>query len=237
MTTADVFAIHALSARIRAVPQLDPDAPALEYEGRWSTWGALANAIDIVAPLVTTPGRQIGILLRNRPCLVGALLGVLSAGGCVVTINPERGLARTRADVAELDVDVILGMESDIHEIIGERTGTHTRIELPGLGKDVIVRVDRQISPPAAPLAGTAVRMLTSGTTGTPKRIALDYALFDRVIRGAKHYESDEGRRPSPPNGCRDHQRPTRPRERHIPHSAVRGRRAFVLPPRSLSRR
>ena len=85
MTTADVAAIHAISARIRAVPRIDPDAPALEYEGRWSPWSALANAIDLVGPVVTTPGRQVGILLRNRPCLVGALLGVLSAGGCVVT--------------------------------------------------------------------------------------------------------------------------------------------------------
>ncbi len=192
MTTADVAAIHAISARIRAVPRIDPDAPALEYEGRWSPWSALANAIDLVGPVVTTPGRQVGILLRNRPCLVGALLGVLSAGGCVVTINPERGLARTRADVGDLDVDVILGLESDVQEILGEQAGRHERIELPALGKDAIVRVERQISPPSAPLEGTAVRMLTSGTTGTPKRIALDYALFDRVLRGAKHYESDK---------------------------------------------
>ena len=31
-----------------------------------------------------------GVLLRNRPASVGLLLGVLRAGGCVVTINPGR---------------------------------------------------------------------------------------------------------------------------------------------------
>jgi acyl-CoA synthetase (AMP-forming)/AMP-acid ligase II len=188
MTTAD----HAIATRIRAVPRIDRDAPALEYEGRWHSWGALADAIDRVAPVVTTPGRPVGILLRNRPVLVGALLGVLSAGGCVVTINPERGLARTRADVNELDVDVILGLESDVREILGEGAGTRTRIELEGLGKDAIVRVECPTTRPAAPRPGTAVQMLTSGTTGTPKRIALDYTLFDRVLRGAKHYESNK---------------------------------------------
>ena len=188
MTTGDC----SLAARIRAVPRIDPGVPALEFEGRWSTWGALANAIDHVGPVVTRPGRQVGILLRNRPGLVGALLGILSAGGCVVAINPERGLERTRADVAELDVDVILGLESDVREIVGERTGTHTRIGLDGLEKEAIVRVERQTTPPASAREGTAVRMLTSGTTGTPKRIALDYALFERVFRGAKHYESNK---------------------------------------------
>ena len=32
--------------------------------------------------------------------------------------------------------------------------------------------------------------MLTSGTTGPPKRIDLSYETLDRVLRGAKHYET-----------------------------------------------
>mgnify|MGYP001814004398 CR=1 FL=1 len=183
---------HALSARLRAVPRIDPDAPALEFEGQWHSWGALANAIERIEPIVTKPGRQVGILLRNRPPLVGALLGVLSAGGCVVTINPERGLERTREDVAQLDVDVLLGLEADVDEIIGSDSGTQTRIELEGLGEEPIVRVERSIAPPPRSLEDTAVRMLTSGTTGTPKRIELGYRLFESVFQGAKHYESNK---------------------------------------------
>ncbi len=43
--------------------------------------------------------RQVGILLRNRPAHVAALLGVLLAGGCVVVINPSRGDDRIKADI------------------------------------------------------------------------------------------------------------------------------------------
>lgn len=185
-------AVPTLAGRIRAVVQLDPNAPALEYEGHWSSWGALAEGMARVAPLVTGPGRQIGIVLRNRPSLVGALLGVLASGGCVVTINPERGLERTRSDVADLDVDVIVGLESDLREIVDARVGTRTRIESGALGGEPLACVERTIDPPPRLLEATAVRMLTSGTTGTPKRIALDYALFDRVLRGAKHYERNK---------------------------------------------
>jgi long-chain acyl-CoA synthetase len=34
------------------------------------------------------------------------------------------------------------------------------------------------------------VRMLTSGTTGAPKRVDLGYEMLERVLVGAKHYES-----------------------------------------------
>ena len=45
---------------------------------------------------------QIGILLRNRPAQVAALLGVLRCGATVVVINPARGDERTKADVDQL---------------------------------------------------------------------------------------------------------------------------------------
>ena len=38
---------------------------------------------------------------------------------------------------------------------------------------------------------GVAVRMLTSGTTGPPKRVDLSYRMLERVLAGAKHYESN----------------------------------------------
>src|SRR5262249_11378261 len=37
---------------------------------------------------------------------------------------------------------------------------------------------------------GVAVRMLTSGTTGPPKRIDLTYETLERVLLGNKHYGS-----------------------------------------------
>ena len=39
--------------------------------------------------------------------------------------------------------------------------------------------------------------MLTSGTTGPPKRIDLTYATLERVLVGAKHYEQRPAARPS----------------------------------------
>jgi acyl-CoA synthetase (AMP-forming)/AMP-acid ligase II len=182
---------HPLSQRLRAVTRIDPEAPALEFERDWSTWGELGAAMDRIAAHVSEPGAQVGVLLRNRPAHVGALLGVLSAGGCLVTVNPHRGAERTREDVAALDLDVLVGLEEDLADLV-PAPGPRTAIGLRALREEPVVRVDSGRPLGAPRREGVAVRMLTSGTTGTPKRIDLGYDHFERVFQGAKHYESDK---------------------------------------------
>jgi acyl-CoA synthetase (AMP-forming)/AMP-acid ligase II len=179
-----------LPERIAAVTRIDPGAPALEFERRWHPWRALEATIAHVGEHVPEPGTQIGIILRNRPAHAGALLGVLRAGGCVVTINPHRGVARTREDVAKLGLGVVLGSEDDLRELV-VAPGVRTRVGLRELGEAPVVAVDRELPAEAPLLPGVAVRMLTSGTTGPPKRVELGFDLLERVLQGAKYYEKD----------------------------------------------
>jgi acyl-CoA synthetase (AMP-forming)/AMP-acid ligase II len=181
---------NALAERIAAIPKIDPAAPALEFEGRWYAWGQLDATIASVGEQVPEPGTQIGLILRNRPAHVGALLGILRAGGCVVTINPHRGLARTQEDIAGLGLGVVVGSEEDRRALV-VAPGVRTAVGLRELGEAPIVRVDPQLAANAPLLPGVAVRMLTSGTTGTPKRIELGFDLLERVLQGAKYYERD----------------------------------------------
>ena len=58
------------------------------------------------------------MLLRNRPAHVAALLGVLLGGGTVVVINPSRGDDRTSADIAALDLPVIIGEPDDLATLV-----------------------------------------------------------------------------------------------------------------------
>ncbi len=81
---------HPLRRRIRDVLDLRPAGPAVEYEGEWLSWGDIA-ALACRIESLDVANRQVGILLRNTPAHIAALLGVLIGGGTVVVINPSRG--------------------------------------------------------------------------------------------------------------------------------------------------
>jgi acyl-coenzyme A synthetase/AMP-(fatty) acid ligase len=177
-----------LGDRIARVLALDAGAPAVEFDGRWRTWGELRTTVDAVARAIPRAGTPVGVVLRNRPAQVGMLLGVLQAGGCAVTINPERGVERVRDDIERLDLPYLAGAGDDLLGLLGTRPRAAT-IVADDLGGPVTTTAgEAAAGHPDRP--GVAVRMLTSGTTGPPKRVDLTYDTLDRVLAGAKHYES-----------------------------------------------
>jgi acyl-CoA synthetase (AMP-forming)/AMP-acid ligase II len=179
---------HELGARIAAVLAIDASAPALEFAGRWRTWGELAASVDAVAAQLPGTGARVGLLLRNRPAPVGFLLGSLRAGACVVAIDPQRGSERVRREIASLGLACIAGEPEDLASLVGPELAA-TRLCARDVGAPVdVVRAAAAPEAPARP--GVAVQMLTSGTTGPPKRVDLSYEMLVRSLAGAKHYES-----------------------------------------------
>ncbi|HTZ13987.1 MAG TPA: AMP-binding protein [Mycobacterium sp.] len=175
---------HPLSQRIAHVLALQPDAPALEYEGNWVSWSELAEIADRIGGLVSGGNQQpqVGILLRNRPAQVAALLGVLRCGATVVVINPARGDQRTKADIAELDLPLIVGEPDDL-AILGKSPATTVASISDVAAEPKVVAADRvQTDHDVRP--GVAVRMLTSGTTGPPKRVDLTYDMLAHSVMG-----------------------------------------------------
>jgi acyl-CoA synthetase (AMP-forming)/AMP-acid ligase II len=173
------MAEHPLSGRIAHVLGLDPAAPAIEYNGAWSSWrqvGQLASAVGAL----DVGARQVGILLRNSPVHVAAFLGVLLGGGTVVVINPSRGVDRVRTDAAALDLEMVIGTPDDLSSLI---PAGPTAISVTGLDERPAVITGRG---GAVTRPGVAVRMLTSGTTGPPKRIDLTYDMLARSVIGSE---------------------------------------------------
>jgi acyl-CoA synthetase (AMP-forming)/AMP-acid ligase II len=182
------MAEHPLRQRIAAVLDLAPDASAIEYDGHWFTYGQIGMLARRVATMAADRG-QVGMLLRNRPTHVAAFLGVLLAGGSVVVINPSRGDDRTKADITALDLPLIIGDPDDLTKLVGPSAGS-TVISLSVLDAEpqLVAVGDGH----RATRSGVAVRMLTSGTTGPPKRIDLTYDMLAHSVMGR-----DPGRSPS----------------------------------------
>jgi long-chain acyl-CoA synthetase len=182
------MADHPLSRRIAHVLDLQPEAPAIDYGGQWISWSRVAAVARHTAALTRQHGAhpQIGMLLRNRPGHVAAFLGVLLAGATVVTINPSRGDERTRADIAALRLPLIIGEPDDLDTLVTPAVKAAGTTTAP-----IAALLDEPADPPTSTVAsgptsppGVAVRMLTSGTTGPPKRIDLSYDMLARSVMG-----------------------------------------------------
>ena len=186
----------AFRRRLGEIMALDPAAPAVEFDARWFTWGDVSATVDVVARAFAArslePGELVGILLRNRPASIGMLLGVLRAGGCVVVLNPHLGSQRVSDEVAELDLRLILGEPEDLEQSLSaQQRSTISLLAIAELGAPGELSEGAGTIPgPVRP--GTAIRLLTSGTTGPPKRVDLTFQTFERVLEGAKHYETSQ---------------------------------------------
>ncbi|ORV88342.1 class I adenylate-forming enzyme family protein [Mycolicibacterium iranicum] len=176
--------MHPLSQRIIDVLGLDRTAPAIQFERQWSTWGQLAAYADEISALAGT-GR-VGIMLRNSPLHVAALLGVLVGGGTVVVINPARGDERTRAEIEQLQLPVIIGLPEDLAALAPGTTAT--TVTLDDLDSGPAITPGATSEDVGRP--GVAVWMLTSGTTGPPKRVDLTYDMLARSVLGREPEKS-----------------------------------------------
>ena len=174
------MADHPLRRRIADVLDLASDASAIECDGSWLRYGDLAALARRIEAMVGDRG-QVGMVLRNRPAHIAAFLGVLLAGGTIVVINPSRGDDRTTADIAALDLPVIIGGTDDLARMVGEQSrSTVVSISTPDSEPELLNTGDGRND--ARP--DVAVRMLTSGTTGPPKRIDLTYDMLAHSVMG-----------------------------------------------------
>jgi acyl-coenzyme A synthetase/AMP-(fatty) acid ligase len=193
-----------LADRIHAVFGLDPEAPAVEFEDRWHSWGELAALMQDIDAALTKVGihdaAAIAVMLRNRPSLLGAMMSVITSRRCVLTVNAIQGASKLADELEGLRAPALIGHSEDwavsgLREV-AERVGC-VGIEVyesPKLGMRVLAGLEALgTGPHHEPLAGVAVQMLTSGTTGEPKRVPLRLAALEESLISAARYESKGG--------------------------------------------
>ncbi|MFJ3212608.1 class I adenylate-forming enzyme family protein [Streptomyces flaveolus] len=172
-----------LEALLAAAPS---SAPAVGRGDEWWTWGQIrdiAEGVDgLCDRLGLEEGARVGLLLQNRPEFVGLVIGVLMSGRCITTLNPLQPPARLSADIVKTAPPLVIGVRDVVHE-------PDVRAAVEGRGTAVVVEPDGALSAgPTAPggegtyAPGTAVEMLTSGTTGPPKRVRLGYTQLDSAF-------------------------------------------------------
>jgi len=177
---------------------LEPSRTAVIEDGREVPWATLAAAVDAVdAELAARglgPGTEVGVVLRNTADHLAAAVAVLASERCLVTVSPLFADAALVEDLQCLALPVVVATAVD-----WDRPGVDGAVRVAGcLGLELtgdatapvkVRHIPRSAARAAGPAArsragrprvdtiagrpGVAVRMLTSGTTGAPKRVEL----------------------------------------------------------------
>jgi long-chain acyl-CoA synthetase len=173
-----------LSQRMRDVCLIDPLRTAIEFNDRSYSWGYLANAnqtLDALCENVGGRGRhRVGVVLRNRPEHAAAVVATIATGRCLITLSAHHGPIMLLEDMREYQPSVVIASTEDwaipgfveaVQEIGALGLEAHEDAPALRLASACPVAVEVRTEPED----GVAVLMMTSGTTGRPKRVPLTY--------------------------------------------------------------
>jgi long-chain acyl-CoA synthetase len=189
-----------LANAINGVLAIDPSANAIEFKGSWYSWGDLsaskAAVLEALEGAGLGPETRVGIMMRNRVDLVGAILAVGVSDRCLVTINPTYPDARLADDLRNVRPPVVIGCAEDWQRpalLDAAREIGALCLEVspaPGGAVRTLAAFDAERADESRRTApGIALEMLTSGTTGTPKRIPFQATNFSQAVLGAAVFE------------------------------------------------
>ena len=186
-----------LNSIVRQVLTIDPSAPALEHNRQWYSWGDLGAVIDAVDALLEAngigSGTRIGGILRNTPQIAAVIIGTIIGDRCVVTLNPTLPDEKLAADIDGLKTPVVIAETADWQRapvIDAVRRSGALGIEITGdAGAPARVIVAMRGGDFRSDAEGIGIEMLTSGTTGTPKRVPLKAANFSKMVLDAAVFE------------------------------------------------
>ncbi|SEG88605.1 Acyl-CoA synthetase (AMP-forming)/AMP-acid ligase II [Thermomonospora echinospora] len=197
MKTVDADRDRPLSRRLRQMLSLDPDATALTFEDRTYPYAYHLEAIEDLDHLLGDARiRRVGIVLHNRPALVAALIAALATGREVVPLSPFHGDVGLAEDIASLTPQAVIADPEDWARSGVTEAVAGVRAVAVRTGEDRALRAqpaDWTADPKPAGPSDVAVLMLTSGTTGRPKRVELTYSRLTAAFTAGGHGEALTG--------------------------------------------
>jgi long-chain acyl-CoA synthetase len=195
----------ALAGHLAAVMRLDSSAPAVEFGGTWIPWGRLASAVDGILAVLdragVPAGGEVGLLVRNRPAHVATLLATLTSRRCLVSFNAVEGDLLLAEDLRRRQPSVVIASGDDWERpgvLAAARDVGAAVVALDAGMVPVVLSADERRGDPARSRPGVAVEMLTSGTTGRPKRVDIHAAKIWTALVAARSLEAHAAGPPVP---------------------------------------
>ncbi len=164
--------------RVARHARLRPDAEAVAAGPDRLSYGDLGRDVNRLAhhlrALGVGPGAVVGVCLGRSPLLLVGLLGVLSAGGAYLPLDPNLPRERLAGMLRDSGAVALVAEDASPAGLLPEQSGVH------------VVNVDRDAAAIGARPTTDAPRtnrpldpayvLYTSGSTGTPKGVVVTHA-------------------------------------------------------------
>jgi long-chain acyl-CoA synthetase len=166
------------------------DELALTWEGQSYDWGWLidvARQVEEALQAAGVPGdAPVGFIPRQRPEAAGAFLSMVAADRSMTMIYSYQTVEAMAADVRKLRTAAVIAHEEDWTEPLIEavREVGAAGVSLSRDGAAALVPGLERLGPGdhRSPPKETSIELLTSGTTGPPKRYPIPFEQFRRCM-------------------------------------------------------
>lgn len=168
----------------------DAGQQAIEFEGRWYSWGEMRQVADRVAQLLAQCGAHsqaaVTFVPRNRPSALATLLALVAQGRDVRMLYAFQSAAALARQLEQQKPAVVIAAE---REFSPEVTAVLRDCGIAGIAIDemdahFIVGCERSAALGGATTVKRQIEILTSGTTGAPKQFPISYALIEKFMVG-----------------------------------------------------
>ncbi len=183
-----------------------PDSWGADVRGVRYTWRQLVEIGDALETALVAAGvpvsAPVGVVARNRPFLAATILGLVTHRRSVTMIYSAQSPEAMAGDIAKLRLVAIVADPQDWAgpQIEAARAAGTLGLAATGeLGEPIravenIAKVGA--APHREPPAEPGVELLSSGTTGAPKRVMIGFPILERTAQSFMLGEPPPGGRP-----------------------------------------
>ncbi|HEV7679860.1 MAG TPA: fatty acid--CoA ligase family protein [Candidatus Dormibacteraeota bacterium] len=187
-----------LPDRLARIMRVDPGAAAIHTITATHSWSWVLACTDQLVRALEELGvpdaGSVGMILRNRPEHVAALIASVSARRCVVSLSPLTSDSTLSAQVRATPCHIVLAASDDwarpgLLEAVRESGAAGFELPTGGTGglRPRVPPPDRRRGD-ALVAPGVLATVFTSGTTGTPKRVPIATSDFEAAVSAASQH-------------------------------------------------
>jgi long-chain acyl-CoA synthetase len=186
--------------------QADDDANMLQSGGHWITWRRIRTLAEQLDEQLSAAGcgagGRVAVVFGNRMESVAALIAIMRGERTLVTISPLQPVERLSADLLATKAAFVLAPGALWAEDAFDSAVAELGAAAWSLDHGALVKRSELADEPPPGDPAVAVEMLTSGTTGAPKRIPLSRVQLEASLSAAlRHNNRPDGSERAPLTG------------------------------------